>query len=147
MKTVVGLFVFSLCLASMASAQEDSRKIQIGCGGSIVEISCGYSQDKQNQSHLCVDNKLSFSHENETMFISTPKRHDPGSTPIDLACLKGSDDNYYISVSYIAGALDCVKCKTSELYDPKGKWLSEHQPVAKIFAERKLKVKTNIALE
>ncbi len=127
--------------------QDTARSISMTCGGTKVEIICGYN-DKITEldSRVCSKNTLVFTKENsEVVTPPVPEGHDPGSTPVSLDCVKGNDDKLYVVVDYLAGSYACAKCHLESVFDIFGNMFPEH--IIKISLEKQLNWTRNLKIE
>lgn len=144
-------FFLSFCLPlvlllSSAHAGERSdtaRSISMTCGGTKVEIVCGYNEKPSEiDDRVCSHNTLTFTlPDGKVIAPSVPKSHDPGSSPESLYCAYGKRDNdTYVIVTYSSGSHDCAKCHLSEVFSKEGDFFKEGVPWQKTWIEKGLPI-------
>lgn len=107
----------------VASPQLDtSRSVTMECGGTRVELSCGYNSSfSQMDDRVCNNNTLTFFLPNgQKAHPAPPETFEIGTTPIAISCTKFKDGKFYIPVTYLSGSYNCAQCQQLELFTLEG---------------------------
>lgn len=142
MRTFFLPFCLSLILllspAYAGDRSDTARSISMTCGGTKVEIVCGYNEKPSEiDDRVCSHNTLTFTlPDGKVIAPPVPESHDPGSTPVGISCANGNDGNRYIPVEYLSGSYNCSKCSVLEIFSPSALRLTERLPERKIVVEK-----------
>lgn len=103
---------------------DTSRQIAMTCGGTKIEIMCGYNQSfRQVDDRVCSDNKLIFTlSDGKTIYPKPPESFESGTTPIGISCgrARNRSDILLIRVIFLSGSYNCNKCFQDIIYKPNG---------------------------
>lgn len=137
----LNIFIFTLVVPSIGQSDtsvpnvsakpglDSSRRVEMTCGGTKVELVCGYNQDfRQIDDRICSDNKLIFTLADGRMVF--PKMGDSPEektyTPISISCREElkNPQKLYIYTRYQNGSYNCVKfsrhCNQEVIFTLKG---------------------------
>jgi hypothetical protein len=127
---------------------DTSRSIAMTCGGTKVEIACGYNgKFTEIDNRICSNNTLTFTLQNgKVVKPPIPELFDAGSTPVRIGCAMGNDSKYYIPIGYLSGSWNCSKCHVDEIFSIDGVLLDD-EPVAEIVLEKNLRNWNDVTIE
>lgn len=101
---------------------DTARRIEMTCGGTTVEIICGYNQNfRQADDRVCSNNTLIFTFEDgQQEFPKPPENFEPGTAPIAIECgtEKDNPQNSLIRIVYLSGSYNCHKCYQDMIFNP-----------------------------
>jgi hypothetical protein len=137
-------FCLSLILllspAYAGDRSDTARTISMTCGGTKIEIVCGYNEKPSEiDDRVCSHNTLTFTlPDGKVIAPPVPESHDPGSTPVGLSCEEGKDRSIYLLVEYLNGSHSCSGCHFIAIFNPLGERLSKKTYYGKIILEQGL---------
>ena len=121
---------------------DTSRRVEMTCGGTRVELICGYNKDfRQSDDRICSNNTLIFTLPDGEVVLPKPtdwEEVEKWYTPISVSCRheKENPDSFYIYTRYLSGSYNCMKadhnCNVEVLYSPEGEFFSTYSPDYKI---------------
>lgn len=128
--------ILLIVLTSVSYAQDlpSQRKIEVKCGQHIVSITCGKELVDKNYAddgRKCNRNTLNFADaKGNIVTIKQPKNFHQEfvveKTPTALACAKGNDAHYYVTVKFSAcpASAQYPGCEVVDLFTSDGKRLT-----------------------
>lgn len=116
---------------------DTSRKIQMTCGGTKVELVCGYNQNfRQTDDRICSDNTLIFTlPDGQVVLPKIPEGYSSENyTPISISCRyeAGKPQNFYIYTRNQNGSYNCMKdshnCNIEMIFSVTGETIDTYGP-------------------
>lgn len=115
---------------------DTARRIEMTCGGTRVEIVCGYNENfNQMDDRICSNNTLIFTLENgERIFPEIPKWYlREEFTPISIACIEEykNPSKLYVYTRYLNGSYNCKmvdhNCNQEVVFTIHGKKIDQNK--------------------